>query len=420
MPRCGANRNAIAVVSLPMRRALFMQNLFRFCLLAAVVTGPALCAQPVKKLGEIKVEVDGTTIPVRVSANTPELQSLAQTAFGSHGRFRVDGAKPAYDIKFTLVAATQVRVDVTKGAAAAPVVSQVVSGTTARNALLRAADVAVEKTNQAGLRGFFTARLAFISKSGGNRGDVYASDLFLGEARRLTQDNAFVLSPRWSPDGSRILFTSYFKNNAPDIYFLDPNTGRKDLFANYRGTNMGARFSPNGQQVAMVLTVEGTPEIYTRSAQGGQPVRKTRSDTGKSSPCWSPDGSQIVFEMEPGPQLYVMSAAGGAPRRLTSSFGYSAEADWSRTNPNKIVCSVRVNGRFQIAVIDVASGAGKVVSKAPFDGVEPSWLADGRHVVYTARDRTTSVLCVLDTETGSSFALGKVSSASEKASVWTP
>ena len=84
------------------------------------------------------------------------------------------------------------------------------------------------------------------------------------------------------------------------------------------------------------------------------------------------------------------------------------------------MCSVRVNGRFQIAVIDVASGAGKVVSKAPFDGVEPSWLADGRHVVYTARDKTTSVLCILDTETGSSFALGKVSSASEKASVWTP
>ena len=40
--------------------------------------------------------------------------------------------------------------------------------------------------------------------------------------------------------------------------------------------------------------------------------------------------------------------------------------------------------------------------KAAFDGIEPSWLPDGRHLVYTARDRSTSVLCILDTETGQS------------------
>jgi TolB protein len=34
--------------------------------------------------------------------------------------------------------------------------------------------------------------------------------------------------------------------------------------------------------------------------------------------------------------------------------------------------------------------------------VEPSWLPDGRHLVYTARDRASSVLCILDTETGQS------------------
>jgi TolB protein len=42
------------------------------------------------------------------------------------------------------------------------------------------------------------------------------------------------------------------------------------------------------------------------------------------------------------------------------------------------------------------------VSKAPFDGVEPSWLADGRHLVYTARTTSDSRICILDTETGKS------------------
>lgn len=396
-----------------------MQNLSRIFLFAAVLAVPSLLAQGTRKLGEFGVEVDANTIPVRVSANSADLQALAQNAFNSHGRYRLVASGHAYDIKFTALAATQVRVDVTRGSAATPVAAETVTGTTPRQALLRAADVAVAKTNGLGLRGFFTARLAFISQRSG-KGDIFISDLYLGEAKRLTQDNALTLTPRWSPDGSRIIYTSYFKTGAPDIFLLDPGTGRRDTFASYRGTNSGARFSPNGQQVAMVLSGSGTPEIFVSNAQGRNAVQRTRSDAVKSSPCWSPDGGQIVFTMDPGPQLYVMPASGGAPRRLSVGFTYAAEPDWSRANPNKIAFTARVGGRYQIAVYDMAAGKGQIVSKAAFDGIEPSWLADGRHLVYTARDRTTSVLCILDTETGKSTVVAPSSSAALQASVWTP
>jgi TolB protein len=79
---------------------------------------------------------------------------------------------------------------------------------------------------------------------------------------------------------------------------------------------------------------------------------------------------------------------------------------------------VRVAGsKYQIAVYNFAKGKAEVVSKADFDGVEASWLPDGRHLVYTARDRTSSVLSILDTETGqskriSATNLGPVSQAS--------
>jgi TolB protein len=293
----------------------------------------------------------------------------------------------------------------------------VATGTNARNALFRAADIAVQKTSGLNLRGFFTARLAFVVNRG-NKGEIYASDLFLGETKQLTRDNSLVLTPRWAPDASRIIYTSYFRKGAPDIYLLDPVTGRRDEFASFKGTNSGARFSPNGQQVAMTLSGQGNAEIWTGSAQGRNLVRRTRSDTVKASPCWSPDGSRIVFTMEPGPQLYVMSAAGGTPQRLNVGFSYAAEPDWSRANPNKIACTVRVGGRYQIAVYDMATGTGKVVSKADFDGIEPAWLADGRHLVYTARDRSTSVLSILDTETGKSVRITPAGTSALQAGVW--
>jgi TolB protein len=114
-----------------------------------------------------------------------------------------------------------------------------------------------------------------------------------------------------------------------------------------------------------------------------------------------------------------MSASGGAPQRLATGFNYAAEPDWSRTNPNKIACTVKTGGRYQIAVYDISKGSAEVVSKADFDGIEPSWLPDGRHIVYTARDRSSSVLCILDSETGQSKRLSPTSlGATLGASVW--
>ena len=129
-----------------------------------------------------------------------------------------------------------------------------------------------------------------------------------------------------------------------------------------------------------------------------------------------------MFAMgEPTPQLYVMSAGGGAPRRAASGYTYMAEPDWSRTDRNKVVCTVRVpGGKYQIAVVDLASGQVKVVSKAAYDAVEPSWLADGRHVVCTVRDKRTSVISILDTETGNSAQVSPNNETTFQAGVWTP
>ncbi len=400
-----------------------MQKSLRLFLLAALA---ALAAVPVfgeaRDIGEITINVDKNRIPIRVSASTPELQALALQAFNTHGRYKLVASDYDYDIRFSAVATTQVRVDITKGPAATPVASEIVGGTSARNALLRAADVAVVRTNGLGLRGYFASRLAFVLGHG-RADEIGTADLFFGEAQQLTSDNAHVLKPRWSPDGAKLIYTSFYKSGSADIFLVDLATRRRDSFASYRGTNSGARFSPDGRRVAMVLSGTGTPEIYLSNIDGARPVAITHSDKAKSSPCFSPDGSQLVFEMQfGGPQLYLMPAGGGTPQRLPTGFSWATEPDWSRANPNKIACTVRVpGGKFQIAVYDVRKGSAEVVSQAKFDGVEPSWLPDGRHLVYTARDASTSVLAILDTESGqskriSATNLGPVG----QASVWAP
>lgn len=388
-------------------------------LLLGLVVAGSLRAQ--RDIGTVEVLAENKTLPVRVSANTPELNQLALQAFGTHGRYRLVASGFAFDIKFSAVTPTQVRVDIVRSPSGTAVTSEVVTGSSPRNALLRAADVAVAKTNGLGLRGFFASKLAFINERTGKK-EIYTGDLMFGEVKQITRDNSITLSPRWSPDGTRLIYTSYYKSGFPDIFTIDLRSFQRTTFVSFKGTNSGARFSPNGSQVAMVLSGEGTPEIYVSNAQGRGVARKTRSDAVKSSPCFSPDGTRLVFAGEPGPQLYTLPVNGGAPTRLTSGISsYCAEPDWSRANPNRIAFTIRVGRNFQIAVYDFSKRASEQVSKAPFDGIEPNWLPDGRHLVYTARTSTTSRVCILDTETGKSTPISPTSFGSTlQANVWAP
>jgi TolB protein len=353
-----------------------------------------------------------------VSADRADLNALALRAFSSHGRYRLVASGYVYDLRFSLVSPNTVRVEVTRGPERSSVLAASVPGTNARNALLRAADLAVTQTNGMGLRGFFASKLVFIGQGTGRK-EVYVGDLFFTEVRRITSDRAIALAPRWSPDGQKVLYTS-FLHGFPDIFLLDLATYQRITFESFRGTNSGAHFSPDGRHVAMVLTGSGSPEIWISDGQGHGLSRRTHSESTKSSPCWSPDGTRIVFAQEPGPQLYVISAAGGLPRRITSGIStYCAEPDWSRAAPNKIAFTARIGGRYQIAVFDSARGASEQVSKAPFDGIEPCWLPDGRHLVYSARSAATSRLCILDTETGKSTPVSPTSFGSAlQGNVW--
>jgi TolB protein len=392
-----------------------MRLLFSLVPLLVFIVVPAWTQTP-RDIGAVDIATSARQIPVTVVSADAEMNRLANFAFEAHGAFRRVTTGAHFTVRFTPAGGQQVRVEVMRGNESR--LNQTVAGTSARNALLRAADAAV--TVMGGGRGFFASRLAFISERTGMP-EVYVGDLFFGEVQQLTADHKQAMTPRWSPDGTRLLYTGYFRTGFPDIFQIDLTTMQRTPFVNFKGTNSGARFSPDGQRVAMVLSGEGNPEIYVSNAQGRQIARLTRTAGVEASPVFSPDGARLLFtsDMAGGPQLYLMPSRGGAATRLPTDISrYCAEPDWSTGDPNRIAFTMRIGRGFQIGVYDLAQRQpARQVSRAPMDAVEPSWLADGRHLVYTARSANARSIWLLDTETGhatrlSGQELGMVSQAS--------
>ncbi|MFZ5495291.1 MAG: biopolymer transporter Tol [Verrucomicrobiota bacterium] len=387
-----------------------MRHTFR--LLLGLLLASSAFAQ--RDIGIVPVEADTRVTGVTLTSSSAELQNLALQAFNAHGRYKLYASGGSFAINFEPAGAAAVTVTIARGGS--PVHTQTVSGTSLRNALLRAADVAVHRTS--GLRGWFAGKLAFVGERTGKT-EIYTSDLFFGELVKWTSDGKQIMGPRWSPDGAKIVYTSY-RTSFPDIYQIEFATRRISLLASFKGTNSGGRFSPDGTRLAMVLSGEGNPEVYVGNANARQLRRLTTNQSVEASPTFSPDGSRVLYVSDSagGPQLYTIPVNGGSPNRLATNISkYCAEPDWSAADPSKIVFTAGVGRGYQSAVFDMKSGTSKIVTKAPTDAIEPVWLADGRHIICTYRAANSKVLYIVDTESGkatrlSPAAMGNTGNAS--------
>jgi TolB protein len=382
-----------------------------FCLLPATALAQVIDIGEATRLGEGR-------LAVAVDSSDATIANLVGRAFAMHGGFVVTArAKSAYVFKVERASGASVLLTISSGQPAQELLRRTVAGRDLQDAVLRACDLAVEATLH--IKGFFAGKLAFIGKQRGVS-EVFTSDLLFNRVRPLTADRALVTGPSWSPDGTKLVYTTYYKSGFPDIYMIDLNSGRKKPIATFKGTNSGGDFSPNGRSIAMSLSGPGNAEIFVADSNGKNMRRLTTNKSLETSPSWSPDGRRLVFTSDARgkPQLYEMAANGGPMRRLpTNVSSYCSEPAWNPVKENLIAFTAAVRGGFQIALYDSASRSSKILTSGAQSAVEPVWLNDGRHLIYTQRQQGRMRLMLLDSETGKVSALhvpsfGDASSAS--------
>ena len=236
-----------------------------------------------------------------------------------------------------------------------------------------------------GENGYFDTRIVFVSESGprDNRTKRLAiMDQDGANVRYLTQTRDLVLTPQFSPNRQEITYMD-FNGGQPKVYLLQLETGQRELVGDFPGMTFSPRFSPDGGRVVMsLLGDDGNANIYAMDLSSRSTTRLTNSPAIDTSPSYAPDGSRIVFESDRGgrQQLYVMSAGGGDAQRISFGNGAYSTPVWSPKG-DLIAFTKQSGGQFSIGVMR-PDGSGERILTTGFHNEGPTWAPNGRVIMF--------------------------------------
>lgn len=255
----------------------------------------------------------------------------------------------------------------------------------------RIADIVYEQLT--GQPGDFSTQIAYILKRG-KRYELHVADSDGQGSERVLASQEPILSPVWSPDGSRLAYVS-FESQKAVVYVHTLATGQRRAIANFKGNNSAPAWAPDGRRLALALTRDGLSQLYLISADGGTPTRLASSPGIDTEPTWSPDGQSIYFTSDRGgsPQIYRIASSGGNAQRVTFEGSYNVSADISPDG--KSMAFIRQDGgRYHLMLQDLSTGVATALTTTA-DDESPSFSPNGRTILYASREGRRELLAAV-------------------------
>ncbi len=289
-------------------------------------------------------------------------------------------------------------------------------------------DVVYELTRQ---KGIFGTKIAFVSRRGIDTTtpqELYVIDLDGRNQRKLTTLFGKAKNPTWSPDGSQLVFAWENSRNETDmfnyLYAIPARGGEPKLLLKAEGLILSPRFSPSGSRIAVAISYGGNMEIYTVSVRGGKPKRLTASRAIELFPAWSPRGDRLAFvsDRSGGPQIWTMKSDGTDTQRASFHGAYNQSPDWGNTEKGeRIVYSARESGQYHILMIAPdGTDAVNITQGQGFTACEyPHFSPDGRAITMTTREGAGRSIKIFNVDGSYTKQLTKVG-VDDKNPSWSP
>lgn len=234
---------------------------------------------------------------------------------------------------------------------------------------------------------YFDSRVAFISETGPKDARLKRIGIMDYDGANpiwVTDDADLVVSPRFSPDGNSLLYTS-FASGMPQIMLMDVASVQSRPLKMEAGTmSFAPAFSPDGRWIVYSREKGGNTDLWQMDVATGAERPLVETQAIETSPSYSPDGRQIVFESDQSgsQQIYVMAADGsGEPQRISFGEGSYGTPAWSPKG-DLIAFTNQQGDSFHIGVMRPDGTEEKMLTESFLDE-GPSWAPNGRVVMFT-------------------------------------
>lgn len=257
--------------------------------------------------------------------------------------------------------------------------------------------------NLVGVPGIFSTQVAYVTTRW-QEGKITDYQLQVADAdgynvQTLVTSPYPLMSPSWSPDGTRMAYVS-FENRTSAIYISEIMTGQRWVVSERQGINGAPSWSPDGTQLAMALSdgAQGAPKIYILDLQTGDLRQMTRGSWIDTEPSFAPDGQSLIFTSSRGggPQIYRLDLQTGRTSRVTFEGSYNARGSITPDGSQLVVLHQGRRGH-QVAVQDLASGQLRVLTNSRLDE-SPTLAPNGRMVMYSTVRGGQRVLAAVSTD----------------------
>ena len=240
-----------------------------------------------------------------------------------------------------------------------------------------------------GYEGYFNSRIVYVSESGSYLKRIKRLALMDQDGENhhyLTDGSDLVLTPRFSPDGKKILYLSY-KNGSPQVYILDLSSKKSRLVGHFPGMSFAPKFSPDGENALMSIAKNGSTHIYEINLKNKRLKQLTTGFSINTSPSYSPEGTEIVFNSDRNGQrqLFVMNRDGSNQQKISFGGGIYAEPNWSSGNFIAFTKMTSEYG-FTIGVMRPHATDDQNTERLITSGYlveSPAWAYNGRILAFT-------------------------------------